>query len=225
MSAPATRFGAGPLSRVAAFVYTALVVEALFLLTALPGLAALVLLAPDPSNAPLAVACLLPVGPALSAALYAWGRRRADITDLWPAGTFLRGYRANLGGVLRLWIPLLAWLAITATILANFPAAGVPVWWGILLGLLAVAALLWAANALVITSLFAFRTADVARLAVYMLLHRPRVTLANACLLVVAAGVTFYASEVALALLAVVFAAMLLRGCRPMIAEIAEQFI
>ena len=68
---PRPGFGEGPLSRAAALVYTLIVVELLLLATTLPGLVPLVLLARDVSNAPLAALCLLPLGPALSAALYA----------------------------------------------------------------------------------------------------------------------------------------------------------
>ncbi len=218
------RFGQGPLSRASALVYTLLVVELLVLVTTVPGLIGLVLLDRDAANVPLAAACALPVGPALSAALYALHHRRLDLTDLHPATAFWRGYRMNVRGVVKLWIPMLAWLTVLGSTLANFGAAGVPGWWAILLVLIALAAALWGANALVITSLFAFRARDVARLAAYFLFSSPRVALADACLFVVAAGVTLVASEAALTLLASVFAAALLLNSRPLIAEVTEKF-
>lgn len=218
------RFGQGPLSRASALVYTLLVVELLVLVTAVPGLIGLVLLDRDAANVPLAAACALPAGPALSAALYAVHHRRLDLTDLHPATAFWRGYRMNVRGVVKLWIPLLAWLTVLGSTLANFGAAGVPGWWAILLVLIALAAALWGANALVITSLFAFRARDVARLAAYFLFSSPRVALADACLFVVAAGVTLVASEAALTLLASVFAAALLLNSRPLIAGVTEKF-
>src|SRR5262245_8948728 len=95
------RFGAGPLSRFAALVYVLLTVEGLILLTTLPGVVALVLLDRDASNIPLVAACVLPLGPALTAAVYALDRRSGDITDLHPAAAFWRGYRMNAGEVLR----------------------------------------------------------------------------------------------------------------------------
>ena len=52
--------------------------------------------------------CALPLGPALSAALYALHHRRPDLTDLRPARAFWRGYRINAVPALRLWVPLLA---------------------------------------------------------------------------------------------------------------------
>ncbi|PNG18117.1 hypothetical protein C1J00_32805, partial [Streptomyces cahuitamycinicus] len=56
----ASGFGTGPVSRACALIHTLLTVEALLLLTASPGLAALLLLGPDPANLPLAAPCLLP---------------------------------------------------------------------------------------------------------------------------------------------------------------------
>src|SRR3954453_18698165 len=106
---PASKlFGEGPLARVTAPIYTFLVVDLLLVAATLPALVPLVALDRDASNAPLVVACALPVGPALSAALYALRRRGHDLTELHPAAAFWRGYRMNFGGVLRLWVPWLA---------------------------------------------------------------------------------------------------------------------
>ncbi|WP_049569943.1 DUF624 domain-containing protein [Nonomuraea sp. SBT364] len=223
-TATAKRFGEGVLSRAAALIYTLLTIELLLLVSIVPSLAGLVLLDRDAGNVPLAAACLLPVGPALSAAVYALRRRSRDLADLRPAAAFWQGYKANVRGVLKIWTPWLAWLAVVGVSLANFGAAGLPGWWAALLVVVAVAATLWVANALVITSLYEFRTADVARLASYFLARTPGVTLGNLCLLVLAGGVTLVASEAALALLAFAMAAALLRNSRPMIAEIEERF-
>lgn len=219
------RFGEGPLSRIAALVYTLLVIEAMLLLAILPGLVPLVLLDRDASNIPLAAGCAVPLGPALSAAVYALNRRSRDISDLTPAAAFWRGYRMNFLGVLRIWVPWLVWLAIIGVVLANFSAAGVPGWWAALLVMIAVVATLWVANALVITSLFVFRRRDISRLAGYFLGRRPGVTLGNAGLLILAGVIVFATSEAVLALLGSVLAMMLLVTCRPMIAEIHERFI
>ncbi|WP_405148209.1 YesL family protein [Sphaerisporangium sp. NBC_01403] len=218
------RFGEGPLSRASALVYTLLVVELLLLAAVVPGLIGLVLLDRDAANVPLAAACLLPVGPALSAALYALHNRRLSLTDLRPTAAFFRGYKANFRQVVKLWIPWLVWLTIIGSNLANFTAAGVPGWWAVPSVLIAVLATLWVANALVITSLFEFRARDVARLSAYFLTRSPRVALGNASLLVVAAGITLAASEMALALLASALASVLLLNSRPMIAEVRKRF-
>lgn len=218
------RFGTGPLSRAAALIYTLLIVELLFLLTSLPGLIPLVLLRRDASNLPLFALCAIPLGPALSAAIYALHRRSADLADLKPATAFWRGYRANLRGVLLIWIPLLVWLTIVAVNLANLSAAGVPVWWaGLLVGVM-VGVTLWGINALVITSLFAFRARDVARLALHLLGAVPIVALGNAGVLALAAGVTAFSSEAVLALLGSVLALALLRTSGPLIGRVRKEF-
>jgi hypothetical protein len=219
-----TEFGQGPLSRVAAFVYTLFVVEVLLLVTSLPGLVALVLLDRDASNLPIAALCLVPFGPALSAAVYALHHRKLDLTELKPAVAFFRGYRLNVGGVLRIWLPWLVWVTIVGVSLANFSAAGVPSWWAGLLVAIAVLAALWGANALVITSLFAFRAVDIARLAAYFLVRARGTTLGNVCLLVVAVGVTVVSSELIVLLLGSIFALALLRTSHPMITEVRERF-
>jgi hypothetical protein len=218
------QFGEGPLARVAAFIYTLLVVELLFLLTTVPGLVPLVLLDRDASNMPLVAVCALPLGPALAAALYALHRRSRDLADLHPAKAFWRGYRLNLLGALQIWFPWLVWLTIVVVTLANFGAAGVPRWWAVLLVVLAAGVTLWMVNGLVIASLFAFRFVDLARLASYFLGRTPGATLGNACLLVVAGGVIVFASEAVLALLGSVLALTLLRTCHPMITVVQEEF-
>ena len=219
------RFGTGTLSRAAAFVYHLLVVELLLLATAGPGLAVLVLLDRDASNVPLAAACALPVGPAVSAALYGLHRRRLDLTDLRPAATFWRGYRLNARGVLPFWVLWLAWVTVLGVSLVNLSAAGLPRWWAVLLVLVAVMATLWALNALVISSLFTFRTRDVARLAAYFLVRTPGAPIANACLLVVAAGVVLVSSEAVLAVSGSLLALALLHNCRRLIAVVHQEFV
>ncbi len=218
------QFGEGPLARAAALVYALLAVELMVLVTTVPGLALLVALDRDASNAPLAVACALPAGPALSAALYALRHHRGDLTDLRPVAAFWRGYRLNAAGVLRIWVPWLAGMALIAEDLAHARVSGVPHWWTAVSVVIGVAAALWMANALVIASLFAFRPVDVARLAAYFLGRTRSVTVANLCLLIVAVGVVLVASEAGLAALAVFFAAALLRGAHPMIVQVTEDF-
>ncbi|MEV1072207.1 DUF624 domain-containing protein [Micromonospora parva] len=218
------QFGDGPLSRITSRVYILLVVELLLLLTTVPGLLPLLLLDRDPSNLPLVALFLVPVGPALSAALYVLRHQRTDLTDLHPAAVFWRGYRANAFGVLRIWVPTLLWLAVLALNLAYRDAVGLATWWTVPLVLIAVAVTLGAANALVITSLFDFRTRDVLRLAVHFLVRTPVVTVGNVLLLAAAAGVTAVLSEAVLMLLASIAALAFLRVSEPMIHLIRKEF-
>jgi uncharacterized membrane protein YesL len=219
-----TRFGEGPLSKSMALLYTLMTIEFLLLVSLLPGLLPYLLLERDASNLPLFAICALPIGPAVSAALYALRHRRLDLTDLKPAAAFWRGYRANFLPVLQIWAPLLVWLTILAVNLTHLASAGVPTWWAALLVVVAVAAMLWGINALMITSLFSFRARDVARLALYYLGRTKGVTLGNLCLLIAAAGLTALASEVVLVLLGSVLALVLLRTNIPMITDVQREF-
>ncbi|WP_328347785.1 hypothetical protein [Micromonospora sp. NBC_00421] len=225
MSAQTWReFGDGPLSRAAASVYTVLVVGLLLTLAALPGLVPLLLLGRDASNLPLVALCLLPVGPAVSAALYALHHQRPDLTDLRPAARFRQGYRANLPQVLRIWVPLLLWLTVIGVNLTHLPAAAVPTGWAVPLVGVAVGATLVAGNALVIASLFTFRTRDVLRLALYFLVRTPAVTLGTLLLLAAAGALTVLFSEASLVLLAGLFALAYLRIGTPMIDIVRKDF-
>jgi uncharacterized membrane protein YesL len=217
-------FGGGPLSQAAALIYTLMVVEVGFFVTAAPGLVPLLLLDRDSSNLPLAGLCALPLGPAASATLYALHHRRSDLTDLAPVAAFWRGYRLNLRSSLGVWALFLVFGTIVAINLAHFNVAGVPLWWrGVLIGL-AAAAILWVANALVIVSLFAFRLRDVARLATYFLVRRPVATFGTAALAIVALAITTLVSEALLVLLGSVFALAMLANARAMINEISREF-
>ncbi|MDT7841888.1 hypothetical protein [Streptomyces justiciae] len=224
MSAPSVSFGVGSLSRAAALIHTLLTVEALLLAAASPGLAGLLLLGPDPTNLPLAAVCLLPLGPAASAAVYALHHRDRDLTDLHPARAYGRGWRLNALPALRLWAPLLAWLTVIAFTLTHFSATGLPGWWAVLLGVIGAGSLLWGAHALVLTSLFSFRTRDTARLAAYFLFRHGRATLAAGSLLVLAAAGTALLTEALPALLAAPLLLSLLHGSRALIAETERDF-
>jgi hypothetical protein len=217
-------FGTGPLARAAALVYTLMATEFGVLVTAAPGLVPLLLLDRDASNLPLDAACLVPAGPAASAALFALSRRRTDLADLRPAAEFWRGYRLNAAGALRVFVPWLATATMVAMTLAHRRAVGVPGWWQVLLVVIAVAATLWLANAMVITSLFAFRAVDVARLAAYFLGRTPLVTLGNAGVLAGAAIVTAFATEAATVLLASAFCLVLLNNSRTLIDQVRRDF-
>ncbi|MFB9239892.1 DUF624 domain-containing protein [Plantactinospora siamensis] len=223
------QFGVGPLARGAALAYTLLTVQALLLVTAAPLLAWPLLVPPllldrDASTIALVAACAVPLGPALSAALYALRRRSLDLTDLHPARAFWRGYRANWAQVLTIWVPLLLGLAIVAVNLAHFSAAAVPGWWAALLVVLALVATLGGVNALVIVSLFAFRTRDVVRLALYFLVRAPRVTLGVAAVLVVAAGIAATASIAVLAVFGSLLGLALLWASGPLIDAVTKEF-
>ncbi len=216
-------FGDGPLGRAANAIYWYLVVELLLVLTSLPGLVALALLDRSPGNVPFAVLCLLPLGPAASAGLFAL-RDRATADALTPASSFWRGYRLNWADVLRVWAPALVVLGILGFSLANLGASGVPTWYAPVLLVIGAGLLLWTVNVLVIVSFFGFRARDSARLAAHYLAARPLVTLGNLSLLVLAGGVIALTTEVLFGLVAVVWLAFVLRNARPLVADVEERF-
>jgi hypothetical protein len=113
---------------------------------------------------------------------------------------------------------------MVAMTLAHRRTDGVPGWWPALLVVIAVAATLWLVNALVITSLFAFRAVDVARLAAYFLGRTPLVTLGNAGVLLGAAIVTAYGTEAMTALLVTAFCLLLLNGSHALIDQVRSGF-
>jgi uncharacterized membrane protein YesL len=224
VSTAAREFGDGVLARGAAAVHRTLVIEVLLLVTAAPGLLLLVLLAPDSSNAPLAALALVPVGPALAAALYAWRACLGEI-GLEPARHFWRGYRANLLDVLRWWVPALVVLTVLVTNLTHLDVAVDPATGAVLRPLLVtvlVVVVLWAEHVLVLTALFAVRVGDAARLGLQNLAGRPLVTLGFASLTVLAGGVVVLTSDWVLAALGSLFALLLLHNARPVIADVEE---
>ncbi len=220
---PEDEVGAGVLSRIASVVYWFLVIEVLVVLTTAPALVLVVFLAGGGGNAPLIGLCFLPVGPALSAAVFAWRVFLAD-RDLSPASHFRRGYRLNWLDVLRWWAPAVAVLTVIGFSLANLGLAGVPAAYGLLLVLVAVGVLVWASNALVLSSALSLRTRDTARLASYYLWARPASAFGALSLVVAAAGLVVLTSDWVLVLLASPFTLLLLRNAEPVLRDATERF-
>jgi hypothetical protein len=95
---------------------------------------------------------------------------------------------------------------------------------GLVALMLAAAVLVWAGNALVLSSLFAFRTRDVVRLAAYYLAAKPASGLGVLALLVVGVGVAALATDWLLVLLASVLVLLLVRNAGPVVADATERF-
>ncbi len=222
-SDPAAEIGGGVISRASAVVYWLLVIEALIVLTTAPALAAVVLLAGGEGNAPLIGLCFVPVAPALSAAVFAWRVFLHD-RDLAPAKHFRRGYRLNWLDVLRWWLPTLAVLTLIGFTLANLDSAGVPTGYGLVLLLVAAGVLVWAAQALVLSSTLSLRTRDLARLAGYYLGARPAAALGTLSLLVAAGGIVVLTSDWVLVLLASPFTFALLRNSDAVLRDATGRF-
>jgi hypothetical protein len=221
--ADADEIGKGPLSRMAAAVYRQIVLGLFLAIAGLPTLLFLSVLKPEPANVVLFVAALLPVAPALSAALYAqraWVRE----PDLSPARPLFRGLRMNLRDTLLWWIPVLALMTVLAVnvLFAGAVAGGElirPVS-AVLMAALAV----WSGHLLTVTSFFSFRTRDALRVAAAEFFLSWKASLGILSLLIVATAVVVVNSEVLLLLLAWAFAGMLWLVVRPVAEDITERF-
>jgi len=215
--------GRGILARGAAVVYRYLVLEILLVATCLPTLVVLVLLGRDASNVPLFALALLPVAPALSAALGAIQGWHAE-PDLSPARPFWQSYRRDFFDVLKWSAPLLVVLALLGfniTHLGAVPRAGFlrPV-----LVFMAVAVMVLGGLMLVITANFSFKTIDTARIAVASVIPSWRVSTGVLALGLVAGAVVFQFSEAVLLLFAWAFPAVLSPLSQSLVADVTQRF-
>ena len=222
-TAHAGEIGPGTLSRLTAAIYRYLVLGVFLAIAGLPTLLFWILLAPAPSNVVLFMAALLPVAPALSAALYAQ-RAWAKEPDLSPSRPLLRGLRLNLRDTLSWWVPVL----VVATILAvNLLFAETVAGGGILrpvCATLMVVLAVWSGHLLVVTSFFSFRFRDVLRVAAAEFFLSWKSSLGILSLLVVATAAVLMSSEALLLLTGWAFAAFLWVVVRPVIADITVRF-
>lgn len=212
-----------------------LVLELLIVVTSLPGLVGLLFLdLSRPGHVLLATLCLVPLGPSLAAAMFAWNRLGATprgAPGLEPAVTFWRGYRLNVRDVLRWWVPVLVVLAGLGFAMANAglvlgQAEPGSVGAGSLVYLaVAVALVLWSVEALLLTAVFAFRTRDVAKLAFYYLGARPLATLGILGAMLAAAAVTLALGVLWLVPLLSATALLLVRASAPVIDDATERFV
>ena len=216
--------GTGPLGRVTSSIYWWLVAGLLFVLVTAPGTIPMLFLEQHISNAPLYALFLLPVGPALAALLFAMARRE-DADEVTPAAYFFRGYTINAVDVLKLWIPASGVLTILAINLGYWQATGMGPWYPTVVVVLMVAVLTWLLTAVVIASLFSFRTLDTARLAVGLLGKRPLVILGVVGVMAIAGIVVVVTFDAVLLLVAPVVAVLLLSVTSPLRRDIQLQYI
>lgn len=215
--------GSGVLSRAAAFVYWHLLVGVLMCVAELPVVALLFFLGREAANAALVPLCLIPIAPVLSAGLFAM-RARAGSEDLAPARFFLRGLRLGWADSLRAWVPAMIALAAVAGAIVALRPAGLPTAYaGVLVGIGVIVAL-WGLNALVISTVFSFRTRDTLRLAVFYLGRRWQAALGVLALLIVAVGVVLVSTEAVLWLFQVVWISFLAVITQPLVAAVTERF-
>ncbi|WP_139177704.1 glycosyltransferase [Ruania alba] len=219
--------GRGVLGRTTTWIHWALTLTVLCALASAPGLVLLALLDGGRSAWALALA-LVPVGPAFSATLFAWRTRaRGDAPDggaPQPWRAFRRGYGAGFGDVLRVWVPMLAVLAVIATSAANIGATGVPTAYVGVLAVIGMGVLLSGVQALVIATCFSFRTRDAVRLAVHHVFRMPLVTVGVLAVVICAVGLLWQAGDGPLVLAGGMLALALWRIDIPLIARIERDF-
>lgn len=177
----------------------------------------------DPSNIPLFALLALPVGPAVSAAIFAWQQMARD-TEKSATHFFWRGYRLNWLDALVFYGIGLVFIAILATNLthadAAFGGSVLPAVW-IALGLLISLVVL---NAVVISALFSFRRLDVFRLAVFHLGSSWRSTLGFIAILICVGAAMILISEWVLFVLAGLITWFIWVQARPLISSVEQRF-
>jgi hypothetical protein len=216
--------GTGQLSRVTAHLYRWMVLAGFLALFGVPTVLVWMVLGMANAASPmLYVLALLPVAPALSAALYAQ-RAWTAAPDLRPARPLWRGLARNLKDVLAWWVPVL----VLAGILVVNATAGSAAPGGAVLQSIAVVLLmvlvLWSAHLLVVTSYFSFRTRDAMRIAAAELFTQWRTTVGFASLALVAMAVVVLASEAVLLVCGWAFALLLHAISRPVETDVKSRF-
>lgn len=223
-SRSAPSFDERPLGRFAQRVYDLMVLDAWFVLVSLPWWVALVVLAPDVSNALLYAVTALSLGPALTGVLYALPRLDGETA---PSVLFRRGLKQGWKQSLLLWTPV---VAVTAFILVDIHLLvlrpeGVGVGWAVAFSALGLIAAPWAWLSQAIAAHFSFRTADVARLAASSLLTRPLVTLSLLALSAALVIGTAWTFDWVLAFFGSLIGVAVISLTKPVFAHIASHFV
>lgn len=216
------------LPRATAVVYWYVVTEVCFLLAAVPTFAGFLLLDRSAGNIPFFALALVPLAPAVTAAVSTLhartpARSTAGELSVWPR--FWRFWVRDVVDVLRWWVPVLAFGAVLAYNAVFATRIGMAPVFSIGAVVLLVFLALFSMNAVALTAVFSFRTRDVARLSLYYIGARPAATVGSVALLIVATGVVYAASDAALAALAVVFAAFLLVTHRAVLEDARARFV
>lgn len=219
----AGEIGRGPLSRAAAVVYRMLVLEGLLVAALLPSVAVMALLGRDTSNVPLFVLALLPLTPALVAAVAAVGAWQRT-PDLAPARAFVLAYRRDVVATLKWSAPSTALLALLAFNLVHLDAVAGAAAIRPLLLFFAAVLVVWQGHLVALTAGFTLRTRDASRIALSQLLPQWRYSLGILSLVLVAGTVVLVASEFVLLLFAWAFALFLAVLARPLISAVTKRF-
>ena len=194
----------------------------LFLVVAsIPLVVALLFLDRDSSNAILYALAATSLGPALAATLHCV-RKILREKDLDPSRDFLRGYRLNVVGTLKFWVPSVAVLTILLLDSGWGSAAD-----AVLRAALLVVALLgtlWVMNMLVISTSFTFRLRDLVRLSVFYLGASLRITIGNLATLFLASVLLLYTSDWVLLLCGSLFVGLFALNTADLVTQVQTRF-
>lgn len=200
------------------------VVEGLLLLTTAPALLPVLLVERVAASPVLTALLLVPVGPAVSAALFAW-RRFGDEPDERPARHFWRGYRLNVVDALLVWVPGLVLLTLLAASLTHLDSMAVPVAFGVGSALVAALVVAWTAHGLVVASLFSFRLRDTVRIAAYFVGAAPRVTVGVLVIAATSVGAVVLGVWWVLPVLGSPLTYLVWRNARPLATVVTRRFV
>ncbi|HJE50402.1 MAG TPA: DUF624 domain-containing protein [Tessaracoccus flavescens] len=224
MSQGPADFGSGALSSISSTIYWYLVLGILFILVTAPGAVPAMFLERHLSNAPLYALFLAPVGPALSAMLFAHARR-SQAEDVTPARYFFRGYRLNLLDSLKVWLPATVLILIMTINLAFVEATGFGNWYVVVGVLIALFIVTLTLTQLVMVSLFKFRLSDVWRLSLGWLFSRPLQAAGILGVAVISGLIIVITFDAVLLLLASPLAALLLRMTQPLQDDLRQDYL
>ncbi|MCL1801948.1 MAG: YesL family protein [Promicromonosporaceae bacterium] len=215
--------GHGILGKISLAIYWYLVLTLLIVVSSLPAILLLLLLQPVPQNFFLIPLAMIPIGPAISAGLYAV-RARYRHEDRGPWRSFVRGYRMNFVAVIKLWIPFLVVLGIIAFTLTFGGFIGLNTPYRIGLSILAALLAAWAGHAIAIATFFNFRSVDVARLATYYLFRKFSATFGVLALLVIMGAAGWYISGAIPGVISGLVIWFLFRNERPVLIDVYQRF-
>ncbi|WP_457965901.1 DUF624 domain-containing protein [Arthrobacter sp. D1-29] len=232
MAQKKAEYGSGPLFRAAGVVYGVMMAGVLLVLANVLLVLAPLLISLAGGSTVLAAgvvaAALVPVGPSLVAAAYAFNRLLAG-EETGVFRDFLRGYRRNVRQALAVWLPYLAVMAVVVLNLLLLPGtfdAGNPGLAAARAGLLVLGLLVATAGvtAMLLVSRFAFRVRDIHRLSLYCLGAQKRVSLGNAGILFISAFLLTASTAGLLIFIAGPVMFLICLNSRPLLAFIEAKF-
>ena len=213
----------GALGKGTKVIFWLLAVTFFLALTSIPAILVTLFLAPDPSNFPFFALALLPLGPAISAGLWAI-RARYRSEDAGPTRAFWHGYRANFLPALSVWVPALLILGIIGYTLLFGSMIELSQGYRAFLVAIGVLVLMAAMHALSLVTFFNFRFSDIWRLAAFQIWDSKVATLGLLAVAIIAFGLVWFVNEWLLVLLGGILVYFWYWQVRPALKKTADRF-